>query len=205
DPRQSAYGEAIVARDSVARPCLAAEVSEEIEGRYAACVEPAGECSECKLVETASLHADSLTEGGKRTRQAACEPERPRREEALGIVDVSDELLDAPLLRLVAISGARFGDRLQQSHGVMPLLVERREDVAVGNGVDVLEVVLGGFIGRRACAEVVHDVSISAHHQSSIRTSDGDFSFCNRAATASAFRITRRMFDPAMPRNWSSV
>ena len=67
--------------------------------------------------------------------EAAGEPECAGYEHALGVVDVIENLADAPLLRLVAVERLFLGDAQQERRRFLELGLEDSDDVAAADPV----------------------------------------------------------------------
>ena len=104
--------------------------------------------------ETSSARAagggDVLVVARERALEAAGEPESAGHEEALRVVDVIDDLADAPLLRLVAVKRLLLGNAEQKRGRFLKLGLEDADDVVARDPIDVPEIVGRGFGAFRA-------------------------------------------------------
>ena len=70
----------------------------------------------------------------------------PKQEDALAIIDVIENLANAPLLRLVALAGLLFRDVAQKRHRLLELCLKHAEDVIALDAVDVSEINRGCLV-----------------------------------------------------------
>ena len=77
----------------------------------------------------------------------ARDPERAIFEDALGIGEMTEDLDGVPLPWRLPPARLLRGERVQVRAALDDLTLEERQDVALGNEVDVLEVVRLTFIG----------------------------------------------------------
>src|SRR5262245_8699579 len=99
---QRADREWIVARDAAAIPRIRRQAGKERERAIADDAEFVDKVAPRALLESRRRHRDVLVEAGQWRLKPAGEPERTRAEEALGVIDVADDLAQRPLVRCVA-------------------------------------------------------------------------------------------------------
>src|SRR4030095_8223569 len=93
---------------------------------------------------------DVLIETRQRLSERASEPERPEREQALGVVDVRHDLANAPLAGRVPVERLILGYRLEHRTRVAELMFQDVADIPRRHLVDVAMIVLGGFCALRS-------------------------------------------------------
>src|SRR4030095_7949737 len=103
DVRQSAHGERMAVDHAVPHPGLRRQLVKERQRRGADRSKLVDVTGPWSRVGVRTRRSDVLVEAWQRGVESAREPERPKDEYALGIVDVTDDLADAPLVGGVAM------------------------------------------------------------------------------------------------------
>src|SRR5689334_20677527 len=103
NPRERASTERVVARDTATHPCVRRDMLEECNRGGANGAEFIDVAPEGSLVGARRPNRGVLVETGKRRLIAARKPEGAIREDALGVVQMTDDFADGPLVRSVAM------------------------------------------------------------------------------------------------------
>src|SRR5690606_16662686 len=137
DPGEGTDRNFVSARHPTPGPRLRGQAAEQGDRRIADRVELTAEVGERACTELRWRYVGVLIERGEGRRVAAGKSERTVDEDALGVADMADDLLDRPLPGRVGMVPARLGDRLEQAGKVRRLPLELRDDAALGDEGDV--------------------------------------------------------------------
>src|SRR5205085_9899258 len=125
DVCERADADLVVVRLAASLHGFGVERTKERDGRGADVLEFGGEIGKRARVEVGDERILVLIITGERRLIGACEAQGAITENALGVADVPDDLLDAPLVRLITISGARLVNAAQQRKRVFDLSAQR--------------------------------------------------------------------------------
>src|SRR6266545_4891522 len=145
DVREGPHAEGIPAGDAAPPPGLRRQIAEEGDSREADPAELLDVTGPRDLVGASRGGADLLVVARERAVEAAGEPECAGDEHALGVVDVTDDLPDAPLLRRVTVKRLLLGHAGEERGHLLELSSEDADDVAARNPIDIAEIVGRGF------------------------------------------------------------
>src|SRR4029453_3841145 len=130
--------ERVPARDPALRPRLVRQVAEEIQRRLADRAELRHEVAQRTLIEAHGRDRDVLIEAWQLPGKPTCKPERTEHEHALTVVDVANDLANAPLVGGIAMERLLLRDPAEHRDGLPKLRVDDTANVlALGNLVDV--------------------------------------------------------------------
>ena len=137
---ERANGKRVSAGDAAARPRVRRQIAEKRHGRSAHQPKLFDVAAPGPRIRAGHRHRNVLIEARKRSVEAARKPERAGDEEALAVVQVSQDVPDAPLVGGVAMERSILRDGLQQRQRFGQLVLEDPADVARSDLVDVREV-----------------------------------------------------------------
>src|ERR1700723_2705756 len=93
------------------------------------------------LVSPRAVSGDVLIETRHRVRKPASKPQSPEHKRTLIIGEMVQNLPDTPLLRLVPMERLFLGNTAKNLSTFRDLPFHHRDDVVLGNLIDVLEIV----------------------------------------------------------------
>src|SRR5438067_1315255 len=137
DVGQCAHGEAIVAGDSASHPGVGRQIAEEGQSRGAYRAEIFDVAGPGEVVGAGAGGADVLIVAGKRSIEAACEPESAKDEGALGVVNVVQDFTNGPLFGCIPVQGLLLRDASAQGESLFSLGAQERDNIVRWDLIDI--------------------------------------------------------------------
>ncbi len=145
------HGNSVAAGNPAARPRIVRQVPEESQRASPDCAKVLDVARPRKLIGISGRSGYFLIVARQLIGEPARKPKCPEEENALGVVDMVEQLAHGPLIGCVAVKRFFLGNSLQKVDCFRQLAFKDGDDVVAGYAIDVERVIGGGFVCFGTC------------------------------------------------------